>query len=76
MDNEKFINKFKEALEIENKEISVRDKFRDFEEWDSLAFLSIIAMIDEEYDVIIKGDEFKTLETIEDIINSIASKIK
>ena len=76
MDNEKFINKFKEALEIENKEISVSDKFRDFEEWDSLAFLSIIAMIDEEYDVIIKGDEFKTLETIEDIINSIASKIK
>ena len=76
MDNEKFINKFKEALEIDDKEISVSDKFRDFEEWDSLAFLSIIAMIDEEYDVIIKGDEFKTLETIEDIINSIASKIK
>jgi acyl carrier protein len=32
-------------------------------------------MIDEEYDVIIKGEEFKTLETIEDIINSIVSKI-
>lgn len=75
MDKDKFINKFKEALEIEDRTISLSDKFRDFEEWDSLAFLSIIAMIDEEYDVIIKGEEFKTLETIEDIINSIVSKI-
>lgn len=74
MDKQKFIEKFKEALEIENRELSISDNFREYPEWDSLAFLSVIAMIDEEYDVIIKGDEFKTLKTLDDIAESISKK--
>lgn len=66
-----FITQFKEVLEIEDRNIELTDKFREFEEWDSLAYLSIIAMIDEEYNVQIEGKIFKQLETINDIIKII-----
>lgn len=66
-----FLKKLKEALEIEDRELSLTDKFREYPEWDSLAFLSVIAMIDEEYDVIIEGKDFKKLETVSDIVNEI-----
>lgn len=49
-------------------------KFKDLEEWSSLLALSIIAMIDEEYDVAIKGDNIRNAETIEDLFKTIQSK--
>lgn len=70
---EKFINAFKEALEMEDQEVALNDKFRDFEEWDSLSRLSLIAMLDEEYGVQIEEGEFEKLETVGDILKA-ASK--
>ena len=52
----KFIELFKEVLEIEDKEISLNDNFRDYDEWDSLTFLSLIAMIDDEFGIVIETD--------------------
>jgi acyl carrier protein len=68
---EKFIDLIKETLEMEAQEVKSKDKFRDYEEWDSLAVLSVLAMINEEYDIIIPRKEFEKLITIEDIINFI-----
>jgi len=68
---DKFIELFKNTLEIEKTEINLHTRFRDLENWDSLSFLSILAMIDEEYDVIIEGNDFRRLVTIEDLINEI-----
>ncbi len=64
---QKFIDLFKETLEIEDRTINLSDKFRGFDEWNSLALLSIIAMIDEEYNVIIESNIFKELQTVGDI---------
>ena len=69
-----FLEKFKEVLEIEDRDLSLSDKFREYEEWDSLAFLSVIAMIDEEYDVLIEGKDFKELQTLGDIWNAIKER--
>lgn len=66
-----FLEKLKETLEIEDRELVLTDKFREYPEWNSLAFLSVIAMIDEEYDVIIEGKDFRKLETVGDIISAI-----
>ena len=43
---EKFIELIKEVLEIEDREINMGDKFREYEEWSSLAYLSVIAILD------------------------------
>jgi acyl carrier protein len=64
-----FIENFKEALEIEDYEVNPEDKFRDYEEWDSLAVLALLAMINEEYNLIIPRKEFEKLITIKDIFN-------
>jgi acyl carrier protein len=41
--------------------------FKDLEGWDSMAALSIIGMIDDNYGVRISGTDFRTCETLEDL---------
>lgn len=68
---EDFIARIKEVLEIEDRALSMNDVFREYPEWDSLAYLSLLAMLDEEYDCQIESDDFKKLITIEDLYNII-----
>lgn len=68
---EKFIELFKQILEIETDTVKLDTKFRELEEWDSLAYLSVIAMMDEEFDVVVEGNEFKKLITIADLIQAV-----
>ena len=69
MELNEFILKLEEVLEIEDRDINLADVFRDFEEWDSLAYLSVIAFLDEEFDIQIEEAEFKKLITVEDLYN-------
>ena len=46
----------------------------EIEEWDSLKALSIIAMVDDEYKVIIKGNDIKNSNTIEDLFNIVRER--
>lgn len=70
----RFIELFKETLEIEENTVHLDTVFRELEQWDSLAFLSVIAMIDEEYDVVIEGNDFKKLVTISELIEEIKKR--
>ncbi|WP_278409346.1 acyl carrier protein [Alistipes shahii] len=45
--------------------------FRDLDEWSSLSFLSVIAMLDEEYDIQIENAQFRELKTLGDIVTYI-----
>jgi len=73
---EKFISKFIEVLEIEDHDVNPEDKYRDYEEWDSLAFLSLQALINDEYDITIPRSEFDNVQTIEELYSLIGSKLK
>jgi acyl carrier protein len=67
---EKFIEKFAEALEIDDAStINAETEFKLLAEWSSLSALSIIAMVDEEYDVEINGQDIRNCETIADLFN-------
>ena len=48
-------------------------QFRKLGEWNSLAVLSVIVLLDEEYGVQIESAQFKQLQTIGDIISYIES---
>ncbi len=68
MEIKDFIEKF--AEQFEDTEVSVfkeNTEFKTLDEWTSLMALSIIAMIDEEYDVRIKGNDIKSAVTIKDL---------
>ena len=69
-----FIAKLKEILEIEDRELNLTDEFRTYEEWNSLANLSVIALFDEEYDIQIEEAEFKKLRTVADLIAAAQNK--
>lgn len=74
MNSNEFIEKFAEALEIEDASaLTAETEFRSLDEWDSLAYLNVIALLDEEYDIQIENAEFKTLRKISDIIGYIES---
>lgn len=70
---EKFKQLLAEALERED-EIKMEDEFRNYEEWSSIAYLSIIAFMDEEYDTQLEESEFKQLKTVQDMYNACTNK--
>ncbi len=71
---EKFLASFKEALQIEDREVLATDVFRDYDEWDSLSRLSLIAALDEEYDLQIEDKEFEKLVTVGDLMEVVGRK--
>jgi len=71
---EKLIEALKTALEIEDREISLDDKFKEFEEWDSLSRLSLISELDENFEVQLEGKEFETIETVADLLKAVEAK--
>lgn len=70
---DKFLEVLKEVFEIEDQEINMEDTFRDYDEWDSLTHLSLIAMLDDEYDLQIEDAEFKKIETVQELFNKVNS---
>lgn len=75
MELSKFIENFAEQFdETDPSEITANTNFRDLDEWSSLMALSIIAMVDEEYDVQLKGNDIREAHTVEDLFNTVKSK--
>ena len=71
-----FIENFASQFdETDASEFTASTSFRDLDEWSSLIALSVIAMVDEEYDVTLKGDDIRNSNTIEDLYNIVASKV-
>ena len=66
-----FILAFAEAIDREANLIQVEDSFRDYDEWDSVALLSLVAMLDDNYGINIPREIFERLDTIQDLINEV-----
>jgi acyl carrier protein len=70
-----FVELFAEQFdETDSSEINASTVFHDLDEYSSLIALSIIAMIDEEFDVAIKGDDMRSAVTVEDLYKLVTSK--
>ena len=77
MNLQEFIDNFAAQFdETEPDEIKAETKFKDLDEWSSLTALSIIAMVDDEYDMIIKGNDIVNSETIQELFNIVVKKHK
>ena len=76
MELKDFIANFAEQFDdTELSEIQADTEYRELDEWTSLTALSIIAMIDEEFDVTIKGDDMRASVTVEDLYNKVVEKL-
>ena len=75
MNLNQFIEYFSDLFdETDPNIISATTRFKDLEEWSSLLALSVIAMIDEEYDVEFRGDDIRGSNTVEDLYNIVKSR--
>ena len=71
-----FISNF--ASQFEETEASVftpSTNFRELDEWSSLLALSIMAMVDEEYDIQLKAEEMRQTNTIQELFDLVSSKL-
>lgn len=72
---DEFVELFCELFDdINTSNFTPETNFRDNDEWSSLIALSVIAMVDDEFDVTLVGDDIKNATTIADIYNCIVAK--
>lgn len=72
---DEFVIRFAEEFdETPSEKFSPSTKFKDLDQWGSLIALSIISMVDEEFDKQIKGKDLRETDTIEDLYNLVAAK--
>ena len=77
MNLEQFIKNFADLFDATDPDtINATTQFKDVEEWSSLLALSVIAMIDEEYDVEFWGDDIRGSNTVEDLYNIVKSRVE
>lgn len=76
MEIKKFIENF--AEQFDDTELSVfkpETVFHELDEYSSLIALSIIAMVDEEYGVMLNANDMSSSVTIEDLFNKVNAKV-
>lgn len=76
MELNEFVAHFAEQFEeTEPSVFTPETVFHELDEYSSLIALSIIAMVDEEYGVTIKGTDIREAVTIEDLYNTVKSRV-
>jgi len=76
MEIKEFIQNFAEQFEDTDASVfTAETKYRELDEWSSLIALSILAMVDEEYDVQLKGEEMRATNTIQELFDLVTSKL-
>ncbi|MFA5434224.1 MAG: hypothetical protein WC319_15370 [Candidatus Paceibacterota bacterium] len=69
---EELISKIEEILEVEG--LDITKKFTDYDEWDSLCSLSILAMLDSDYHITMTGKEVASFDSIEIFCKEVLSR--
>lgn len=73
---DEFVALFAEQFDFTDpSEITASTAFHDLDEWSSLIGLSVIAMVDEEFDIALKGDDIRNSVTVEDLYNRVIGKV-
>ena len=75
MDINQFVRHFENAIEgIEPESLNADTQYHKLAQWDSLALLCLLAMIDCECEIQISGMELKSCDTLRQIFDLVAGK--
>jgi len=74
MTKHKLLEKIKETLQREEN-LSLDMKLKDIEEWDSLGIISMIALYDQLFSIVLTQEQLNSCKTVEDVINLVGDKI-
>ena len=74
MDIKDFVINFADQLDdVDASTLNADTAFRELDEWSSLAALSVMAMVSEEYDVELTAEEMRSASTIKDLYDIVNS---
>ena len=77
MDVESFIERVEDAVEdLEPGTITVGTRFKELPEWDSLAVLTVIAMLESEYGVRLNGRDLKAAERVGELFEGVRERAR
>jgi acyl carrier protein len=66
----KFRENFANAIDVENlNKIDINTRLEDIDGWDSFAVMSTIAMLDQEYGIIINAEKISEVNTLQELYN-------
>lgn len=72
MELKDFIENFAAQFDdTEASEIKAETVFKELDEWSSLIALGVIGMVDEEYDVTLRGEDIRESKTVEELFNKV-----
>jgi acyl carrier protein len=74
MDKPEFYQRLAAILDVE--EVKSESILKDYEQWDSLAILSVLAMADSKYGVTIRAEEIRQVQTAADLADLVEAKRK
>jgi len=74
MDVDKFVEQFADLYE-DSDGFTPQTKFKEHPEWNSLLALGVIALVDDEYDVSLRGQDVQSATTIEDVFKVVQAKL-
>lgn len=76
MEIKEFISNFAEQFDdLDVNMLTPETEYMALEEWNSLVALSVIAMIDEEYDVTLKGNDIRGAKTIKGLFDKVCEQM-
>lgn len=70
-----FIKNFSEQFDdLDSVDLTADTKFKELDDWSSLVALSLIAMVDEVYNITITGEDVRESSTVGDLFERIKNK--
>jgi acyl carrier protein len=69
MDLKTKLDLLEDMLDLDQGSLEVTTKLETLDDWDSVAAISLIALIDEHFDKVITGAMIKEFKTVQDIID-------
>ena len=73
METSKKIEMLEDMLELDAGSLTPDMNLEDIDEWDSMASLSFIVLMDEEFGKEITGEDIKKLKTVQDVLDIMVS---
>ena len=64
---EKFLSLFSHIVEMDAAELKIDMKLKSLSGWDSIAAVSLLAMIDAEYGIKVTAEDLRQVKTIQDV---------
>ncbi len=75
MKTAEFLAHLDDMLELDPGTLKGDEQLSDIPEWDSLAVISFIALVDEQFEIILEGEKLAEAKSIADLISLLGGRV-